>query len=146
MSVVSNVIVLHPYREAETKTMEPLTRVEGGRSWRGAFTNATEGSLIDAWVHDGKAPECGVWVGAFNHLNRSALLADLERLPWQDPSGVQVLIKWNDDECFGLWMFREDRLKEVPLPGWIRRPHSAWAVTPDGGHEIEIGVLAVSNG
>ncbi len=29
---------------------------------------------------------------------------------------VQVLLRDQDDDCFGLWMFQEDRLVEVTIP------------------------------
>ncbi len=88
------------------------------------------------WVHDGKGPECHVWVGAFNHFNRKAFLDDLQELPWEGPGGIQVLIKGQEDDCWGLWMFTSGRLQEVPLPGVIR--HGGESETLEGGQWIQI--------
>ncbi len=143
MSSISSVIVLSAWM-SDLEVMEPLTRRDDSRQWRGAFTCITDGDPSDLWVGNGKGPECQVWVGAFNHLNRPALLADLESLPWEDPAGLQVLINWNDEETFGLWMFKEGRLREVPLPGWTRRAYSTSGSTPKGWQTIQIGFLAKS--
>lgn len=69
-------------------------------------------------------------------MDRQAFLADIENLPWRDPFGVQVLIKGQDDECFGLWMFRQGRLREVSLLGVRRRGCKSETLAPG-----EIGYL-----
>jgi hypothetical protein len=92
-------------------------------------------------VQNSKGPECHVWVGAFNHFNRKAFLEDLQALSWQYPSGVQVLIQGQDDECWGLWMFTDGQLQEVQLPGATRR--TSESETLEGGEwiHIETGIL-----
>ncbi len=47
---------------------------------------------------------------------RKGLLRHLESLPWPHPHSVQVLLRDQDDDCFGLWMFHEGRLVEVTIP------------------------------
>ncbi|MEU6090895.1 hypothetical protein ABZ865_29705 [Streptomyces sp. NPDC047085] len=104
MSRAADVIVLAPYCDA---VMEPLTREEPGRSWRGRFepVQAQEGGFGYGWaIEFDKA------------RGRSGLLKDLESLPWPHPGGVQVLIRDQDDDCFGLWMLYDGKLVEVPLP------------------------------
>ena len=140
MSVVTNVLVV-TVSWFDRETMEPLTKQDDARDWRGAFTSVTDDERMDLWIHDGKAPECQVWVGAFNHLNRPALLADLESLRWDEPAGVKVLINYNDEETFGLWMFNNGRLQEMPLPGWHRRPLVTDARTSHGMGKVEVGYL-----
>ncbi|MFD7064822.1 hypothetical protein [Streptomyces sp. NPDC059906] len=46
---------------------------------------------------------------------RKGLLRHLESLPWPHPHTVQVLLRDQDDDCFGLWMFQEGRLVEVTI-------------------------------
>ncbi|MFD8087038.1 hypothetical protein ACFV4F_35710 [Kitasatospora sp. NPDC059722] len=44
----------------------------------------------------------------------------MESLPWKAPESVQVLIRDEEDDCFGLWMIRDGRLTEIPVPGHRR--------------------------
>ncbi|MFD7610934.1 hypothetical protein [Streptomyces sp. NPDC059828] len=44
-------------------------------------------------------------------------LKDLESLPWNEPACVQVMLHDQDDDLFGLWMFRGGALVEVGIPG-----------------------------
>lgn len=136
MSNVTNVVVLSC--SCNRPAMEPFLERDDRRDWKGAFGIATEGTFEAAWIHNGKAPECTVWVGAFNHLNRPALLRDLAALPWEEPGEVQVLINGQDDDAFGLWMFHGADLVEVPLPSLTRVPMTAWTA---GNHEVEVGRL-----
>jgi hypothetical protein len=137
VSNVTNVVVLSS-SFFNRRAMEPFLELDDRRGWKGAFGIATEGPFQAAWIHNGKAPECTVWVGAFNHLNRPALLRDLAALPWEEPGAVQVLINGQDDDCFGLWMFQGSDLVEVSLPGLARVPMTAWT---SGDHEVEVGRL-----
>ncbi|WSA82675.1 hypothetical protein OG930_42780 [Streptomyces sp. NBC_01799] len=45
----------------------------------------------------------------------------LESLAWPDPS-VQILVRDQDDDCFGLWLIHDSKLVEVPLPRTEREP------------------------
>jgi hypothetical protein len=121
---VSNVTSVLVLALGEYVAMRPFTLLDDDseREWCGAFTSLTDGGADDRWVKDGKSAECDVWAGAFNHLNRPALLRDLAALPWEHPNQVQVLINGQDDDCWGLWMITDGRLQEVPLPGAVRVP------------------------
>jgi hypothetical protein len=104
MSRIAQVIVLAPYAD---DVMEPLTRPDDSRSWRGHFER------LDMFV-DG-------WVTEFNRVRpRSGLLRHLESLAWPQPASVQVLIHDEEDDCFGLWMMRDGVLAELPVPGHRR--------------------------
>ena len=119
MSDVTNVIVL-VMDAGDSRLMKPFAVPCESRRWRGAIACITNDDADCYWVHNGKRPECHVWVGAFNHFNRKAFIEDLRDLPWQDPGGVQVLIRGQEDDCWGLWMFTNGQLQEVQLPGTIR--------------------------
>ena len=140
MSNVTNVVVL-VQDFSDARLLEPFTVPSESRRWSGAISNITGEDADRYWVHNGKGPECHVWVGAFNHFNREAFLDDLQRLPWESPGGVQVLISGQDDDCWGLWMFTSGRLAEVQLPGAIRR--GSQSETLEGGQwiKIETGIL-----
>ncbi|MFE6844631.1 hypothetical protein [Streptomyces sp. NPDC057686] len=100
MSRMAQVLVLARY---EDEVMEPLTRPDGNRTWRGVFRQ------IPDWF-------VGGWHLEFERRNaRRGVLADLEALPWNRPECVQVLLHDEDDDCFGLWMFHDGKLTEVPL-------------------------------
>ncbi|MFC9260799.1 hypothetical protein ACFRFJ_16405 [Streptomyces hydrogenans] len=118
MSRYTEVIVLA--RNAE-EVMEPLTRPDEGREWHQSFTrigdNFFEGSNYPS-------DECYVWVVQFIRSNWRGLFAHLESLPWPHPWSVQVLLRDEDDDCFGLWMLFDGRLVEVPLPRTRREPFS----------------------
>lgn len=105
MSRNAEVIVLAPYADG---VMEPLTRDDAERSWRGRFV-----PVESQWVGS-----FGIgWATEFERMrSRTGLLAHLESLPWPHPEGVQILIHDQDDDCFGLWMIHDGRLVEVPLP------------------------------
>ncbi|NEC69927.1 hypothetical protein [Streptomyces sp. SID9727] len=91
-------------REAE-EVMDPLTRDDPERTWRGRFV-----PIAGQWGY-----EFG-WALEFEKMRaRKGLLSHLESLPWPYPLTVQVLLRDQDDDCFGLWMFQEGRLVEVAL-------------------------------
>jgi hypothetical protein len=120
MSRIAQVIVLAPYAD---EVMEPLTRPDDSRSWRGCFRP------LELFI--------GGWVIEFERMRpRSGLLRHLESLAWPHPMSVQVLIHDEEDDCFGLWMIRDAVLAEVQLPGH-RRLHSPAPTTeefpPDPG-------------
>ncbi|WP_445528861.1 hypothetical protein [Streptomyces cyslabdanicus] len=120
MSRIAQVIVLAPNADA---AMEPLTRPDDSRSWRGRFEPL--GLFVGGWVIE------------FDRMRpRSGLLRHLESLAWPQPESVQVLMHDEDDDCFGLWMMRDGTLTEVPLPGH-RRLHPPAPATdeypPDPG-------------
>jgi hypothetical protein len=120
MSRIAQVIVLAPNAD---EVMQPLTRPDDSRSWRGCFKQ------LDLFA--------GAWVIEFERIRpRSGLLRHLESLAWPHPTSVQVLIHDEEDDCFGLWTIRDGVLAEVQLPGY-RRLHSAAPATdefpPDPG-------------
>lgn len=140
MSNVTNVIVL--VRDCEdAMLMEPFTIPNESRHWSGELSCITNDDADRYWIHDGKGPECDVWVGAFNHFNRKAFLNDLEQLPWSRSGVVQVLILGQDDDCWGLWMLRNGQLQEIQLPDVIRKKHET--ETSQNGERIfiETGIL-----
>jgi hypothetical protein len=140
MSNVTNVLIL---AWGEHDAMAALTTRDGREhaAWRGYFGSLSRDEARDLWGHDGKWPECDVWAGAFNHLNRPALLAELQGLPWRDPASVQVLINGQDDDCWGLWMFLFGRLVEVDLPGATRLPSTANVREQDHFVDADVGFL-----
>ncbi|MEU4067208.1 hypothetical protein AB0F25_33245 [Streptomyces wedmorensis] len=120
MSRMAQIVVLARY---EDEVMEPLTRDDESRTWRGRFEQ------IPGWF-------VGGWhIEFFRSYQRAGVLKDLESLPWNNPECVQVLLHDEDDDCFGLWMFHDGVLTEVPLAG-TRRIHdvrSAPSDNPDPG-------------
>jgi hypothetical protein len=117
MSRYAEVVVLA--RNAE-KVMEPLTRPDENREWHQCFTR------VDDHVFAGlrtPSDECYAWVIQFTRLNWHGVLPYLESLPWSEPQSVQVLVRDEDDDCFGLWMLYDGALTEVPLPHSSREPY-----------------------
>lgn len=88
--------------------MEPLTRDDDQRPWRGRFVpiqSQWPGSFGNGWATE------------FERMRpRSGFLEHLESLPWPRPESVQVLIHDEEDDCFGLWMIQDGKLVEVRLP------------------------------
>jgi hypothetical protein len=102
MSRDAEVIVLARHAD---EVMEPLTRQDAGRTWRGHFV-----PIAGQWGFDfGWASELG------RERHRAGLLKLLESLPWPYPGTVQVLLRDQDDDCFGLWMFQDGKLVEVAI-------------------------------
>ncbi|MFD5535961.1 hypothetical protein ACFWI0_31605, partial [[Kitasatospora] papulosa] len=96
MSRDAEVIVLARWSD---EVMEPLTQDDPERTWRGRFV-----PIAGQWGY-----EFG-WALEFEKLRgRQGLLKHLESLPWPHPHTVQVLLRDQDDDCFGLWMFQEGR-------------------------------------
>ncbi|MGF0175912.1 hypothetical protein ACQF36_37220 [Streptomyces sp. Marseille-Q5077] len=85
--------------------MEPLTQPDDHREWHQQFDPIPG---MDAWAIDFWRPN---WTGLLGHL---------EQMSWPFPDSLQVLLRDQDDVCFGLWMLHGGRLKEVPLPGTVR--------------------------
>lgn len=123
MSRFAEVIVLA--RDAE-EAMQPLTMPDPNREWHQCFTP------IDDTKFSGESAgseECYMWVIQFYRHNWSGLLTYLEEIEWPDPFSVQVLIHDEDDDCFGLWMMFDGKLREVPIPATKRE---AFAGSPTG--------------
>ncbi|WNO74860.1 hypothetical protein [Streptomyces sp. AM8-1-1] len=116
MSRFAEVIVLA--RSAE-EVMEPLTRPDENREWHQCFTRVDDGMFEGSHM---PRDHCYTWVIQFVRLNWHGLLAHLESLPWPNPHSVQVLVRDEDDDCFGLWMIHDGKLAEVPLPHTAREP------------------------
>lgn len=114
MSRFAEVVVLARGGE---QVMEPLTRSDESREWHQCFTR------IDDSVFAGTgrgSSECYMWVVQFSRHNWCNLFATLEALAWPDPYAVQVLVRDEEDDCFGLWMIYDGRLTEVALPHTAR--------------------------
>ncbi|MFE6913986.1 hypothetical protein [Streptomyces rubiginosohelvolus] len=128
MSRMAQVLVLARY---EDEVMEPLTRVDEGRVWRGCFERIPDW-FVGGW-----------YLEFFREGQRRGILADLEALPWNNPECVQVMLHDEDDDCFGLWMFHEGVLVEVPIsrtrrihppppPWWDDSPRAGYLQRTDG--------------
>ncbi|MFI9506931.1 hypothetical protein [Nocardia sp. NPDC052566] len=110
MSRFAEVIVLA--REAEG-VMEHLTEPDDSRAWHQCFTRIDDSVFAGTY---GGAGECYAWVIQFGRNTWRGLLPHLESLAWPRPESVQVLVRDEEDECFGLWMIYDGKLVEVPLP------------------------------
>ncbi|MFE9484736.1 hypothetical protein ACFYNM_39925 [Streptomyces spororaveus] len=119
MSRFAEVIVLA--REAE-EVMEPLTRPDENREWHQCFVRVDDWSFAGL---RGPSKECYTWVIQFIRHNWNGLLSHLESLDWPNPHSVQVLVRDEEDDCFGLWMIYDGKLTEVALPRTEREPFSA---------------------
>lgn len=118
MSRYAEVIVLA--RDAE-EVMEPLTRTDENREWHQCFRRVDDSVFAGP---SGGSQECYAWVVQFIRHNWRGLLSHLESLSWPVPQSVQVLVRDEEDDCFGLWMMYDGRLTEVPLPRTKREPFS----------------------
>ena len=142
MSNVTNVLILATWeRDAMDALTNSARRWDDTAPWRGYFGSISRQPAAEYWGDDGKWPECDVWAGAFNHLNRPALLAELQELPWEKPASVQVLIRGQDDDCWGLWMFVDGGLVEVDLPGAVRLPLKANVRGQGQFVDVDVGML-----
>ncbi|MFG3117700.1 hypothetical protein ACGF4C_25315 [Streptomyces sp. NPDC048197] len=123
MSRIAEVIVL---AQSADEVMEPLTRYDDSRTWKGVF--------------HAMAPGYGFgWGAEFVRMHsRSGLLRHLESLPWPRPETVQVLIHDEEDDCFGLWMIHDGKLVEVPLP---RTRRGYWSGPYDDAYAPDPGIL-----
>jgi hypothetical protein len=142
MSNVTNVLILASWeRDAMDALTNSARRWDHTAPWRGYFGSISRQPAAEYWGDDGKWPECDVWAGAFNNLNRPGLLAELQELPWEKPASVQVLIRGQDDDCWGLWMFVDGRLVEVDLPGAVRLPLKANVRAQGEFVDADVGML-----
>ncbi|MGW6286290.1 hypothetical protein [Streptomyces sp. NPDC055107] len=122
MSRMAQVLVLARY---EDEVMEPLTRVDETRTWRGCFERIPDW-FVGGW-----------YLEFFREGQRRGVLTDLEALPWNNPECVQVMLHDEDDDCFGLWMFHDGVLAEVSIPHTQRihpPPPPWWDVSPRAGY------------
>ncbi|AYV32816.1 hypothetical protein EES41_39280 (plasmid) [Streptomyces sp. ADI95-16] len=129
MSRMAQVLVLARY---EDEVMEPLTRDDESRTWRGRFEQIP-GWFIGGW-----------YIEFFRERQRVGILKDLEALPWNQPECVQVMLHDEDDDCFGLWMFREGKLVELPVSGTERfhtpaPPTQEYAPSPGHLFRTDVG-------
>ncbi|WIY74245.1 hypothetical protein [Streptomyces anulatus] len=119
---MAQVLVLARY---EDEVMEPLTRVDETRTWRGCFERIPDW-FVGGW-----------YLEFFREGQRRGVLADLEALPWNNPECVQVMLHDEDDDCFGLWMFHDGVLAEVSIPRTQRihpPPPPWWDDSPRAGY------------
>ncbi|WP_410871317.1 hypothetical protein [Nocardia sp. A7] len=99
--------------------MEPLTQPDPDREWHQCFTP------VDDSVFEGScngSSDCYMWVIQFYRHNWTGLLKHLAGLDWPDPYSVQVLIRDEEDDCFGLWMLLGGKMTEIPLVSTERIP------------------------
>ncbi|MEU4733265.1 hypothetical protein [Streptomyces sp. NPDC023588] len=83
----------------------------------------------------------GGWHIEFERWNRRrGVLKDLESLPWNEPACVQVMLHDEDDDLFGLWMFRGGILVEVGIPGTQRVHVAAPPWDTDPGFLVQTGL------
>ncbi|WP_198654207.1 MULTISPECIES: hypothetical protein [Nocardia] len=116
MSRFAEVVVLA--REA-MEVMEHLTVPAPEREWHQCFTP------VDDSVFEGTcngSSDCYLWVAQFYRRNWTGLLAHLEGLEWPDPHSVQVMIRDEEDDLFGLWMMIDGHLTEIHLARTERLP------------------------
>lgn len=120
MSRDTRVIVNAEFAE---RVMAPLMVPDPERAWSRPLHPVTVPQFRRGSVAAGEGARdfCGTWIGEFNHLDRAAFLAALEELPWPCPHSVQVLIQGEEDNCFGLWMMYDGRLRPIDLPRTERR-------------------------
>ncbi len=120
MSHVTTVLVLTRSGEKSMQRfMDPNVQVPWMRTTR--FVSLTGESVAPHWIGP-KGPGSAIYAAAFDNFDRQPLLDALEALPWRDQLSVQVLIRSEDDDCWGLWMFLDGRLQEIQLPGAARVP------------------------
>ena len=98
---------------------DPAVQVPWMRATR--FVSLTGEAVAAHWIGP-KAPESVIYAAAFADFDRQPLLDALEALPWEDQLSVQVLIRSQEDDCWGLWMFVDGRLQELQLPNAVRVP------------------------
>ncbi|MFI9506932.1 hypothetical protein [Nocardia sp. NPDC052566] len=110
MSRFAEVIVLA--RDAED-VMEHLTEPDEARAWHQCFTRVDDSVFAGTY---GGSGQCYAWVIQFARKTWGGLLPHLESLDWPRPESVQVLVRDEEDDCFGLWMIYDSKLVEVPLP------------------------------
>jgi hypothetical protein len=99
--------------------MDPAVQIP----WMGStrFVSLTGEGVAPHWIGS-KAPTAVIYAAAFADFDRKPMLEALEALPWQDQLSVQVLIRTDEDDTWGLWMFIDGRLQELQLPGAVRVP------------------------
>lgn len=101
--------------------MEHLTEPDESRAWYQCFTRVDDSVFAGTYRGSG---QCYAWVIQFGRNNWRGLLPYLESLPWPHPESVQVLVRDEEDDCFGLWMIYDGKLVEVPLPRTHRQQDS----------------------
>jgi hypothetical protein len=120
VSPVTTVLVLTRTGErAMQRFMDPTNQVPWMRSTR--FVSLSDDSVAPHWIGS-KPPTAVIYAAAFADFDRQPMLDALEALPWEDQPSVQVLIRTDEDDCWGLWMFVDGRLSELQLPGTVRVP------------------------
>ncbi|QLY27937.1 hypothetical protein [Nocardia huaxiensis] len=90
--------------------MDPLTEPDDSRPWIKCFVPIDDAIFSGAGFQYG-SNECYAWVIQFYRNNWGGLLSYLESLPWPRPESVQVLVRDENDDCFGVsgYLYREDR-------------------------------------
>jgi hypothetical protein len=120
VSDVTTVLVLTRSGERPMQRfMNPDVQIPWMRSSR--FVSLTGEGVAPHWIGS-KPPNTVIYAAAFADFDRQPLLDALEALPWEDQLSVQVLIRSEDDDCWGIWMFVDGKLRELQLPGAVRVP------------------------
>ncbi|MFB7718169.1 hypothetical protein [Nocardia sp. NPDC056100] len=112
MSRFAEVIVL---ARGSEEVMEHLEQDDDSRRWHQTFI-AIDDTKFSGAGFQYRSSECYAWIIQFSRNTWGGLLSYLEALPWPRPDSVQVLVRDEEDDCFGLWMIYDGKLTEVPLP------------------------------
>ncbi|WP_331738205.1 hypothetical protein [Embleya sp. NBC_00896] len=115
MSRDAEIIVLA--RDAEA-VMEHLTTDEFAQEWGGHKFFPIDNEMFRAMKSGSKL--CYMWIIQFTRQNWYGIFEYLQGIEWPDPHSVQVLVRDQDDDCFGLWMIFNGKLTEVTLPATER--------------------------
>ena len=157
MSHVANVMI--SVDSSDRPAVEALSQwLQTSAPRRGSGTVGWVGSLTETTGRDtrwggGKYPECDVYAGALNHADLPALVARVERVAWQHPEFVQLLVMDQEEAYFRMWMFVGPMLQQIAPerredgvwpPGGVPDIHTRFALADDGDLLRDMLVAAVN--
>ena len=97
MSDVTSLLIAFSSGEREDKVLTHLRQhMHRGQPFR--IVSVKDAALPTGWYGGSKYLETGLLVGAYNYLDLVALLAFMQRMEWEDPEDVQLIIK--EQEAF----------------------------------------------
>ena len=92
MSVVTNLLIAFSSGEREDEVLAQLRKyMHRGQAFN--IVSVKNPALPPSWYGGSKYLETGLLVGAYNHLDLTALLAFMQQMQWNDPEDVQLIVK-----------------------------------------------------
>lgn len=100
MSVVTNIILTFSSGESEQQIIAKLAEHKYNGNMPFLMVSVNDEKLPKNWYGGTKNLEANILIGAYNHLDLQPLLIALQKIKWENPQDVVLMVKEENDTKF----------------------------------------------